>query len=248
MISSLIIDDEPKAIALLCNQLRRHCPDVNVIGQAGRIDEAIKLIEAHRPQLLFLDIQLAEGTGFDLLEKIEVRNFHVIFITAHSEFAIKAFRFSVTDYLLKPVSRELLIQAVQKVKNLIDIKHSTSAVQTLRIPVTKGVAFTNIMNIVRLEAEGPYTHIFLDNGQHIMSSHHLKQFEEHLDPNVFLRIHRSHLINKMKISKVNETEKIYIEMADGFQIEVPRRSRQDFLKQWSAAGDNNLLKYFRVNQ
>jgi two-component system LytT family response regulator len=176
---------------------------------------------------------MAEGSGFDLLENIQTRNFHVIFVTAHSEFAIKAFRFSVTDYLLKPVSRELLIQAVQKVKNLIDVSASASSIQTLRIPATFGITFVNIINIIRLEAEGPYTHIYMDNGKHFMSSQNLKQFERHLDEGVFLRIHRSHLINRNKIKSIIDDNGLLLEMTDGFSIEVPRRSRQDFLKMFN---------------
>jgi two-component system LytT family response regulator len=230
MINSLIVDDEAKAIIFLRKQLKKFCPDINVVAEAQRIDEAIRLIELNHPQLLFLDIEMAEGNGFDLLEKIKVRNFHVVFVTAYSEFAIKAFRFSVTDYLLKPVNRELLIQAVQKVKYLVDASASTSSVQTLRIPATNGMTFVNIRNIIRMEAEGPYTHIYMDDGQHFMSSHHLKQFEEHLDEAVFLRIHRSHLINRNKIKSIIDKQRPQIVMTDGISIEVPRRSKQDFLK------------------
>src|SRR5437879_4032659 len=98
MIRSLIVDDEEKAIILLRKQLKKHCPEIEVVGECQNINEAAKLIEIHHPQLLFLDIEMAGGSGFDLLENLKERNFHVIFVTAHSEFAIKAFRFSVTDY------------------------------------------------------------------------------------------------------------------------------------------------------
>ena len=230
MINALIVDDEAKATMLLRKQLKRYCPEINVVGEAQRVDDAIKLIEQNQPQLVFLDIEMPGGNGFDLLEKIEIRNFHVVFITAYSEFAIKAFRFSVTDYLLKPVNPELLIQAVQKVKYLIEIAASTSSVQTLRIPATNGMTFVNIRNIIRMEAEGPYTHIYMENGQHFMSSHHLKQFEEHLDESVFLRIHRSHLINRNKIKSITDKQKPMIVMEDGIAIEVPRRREHEFLK------------------
>ncbi len=230
MINSLIVDDEAKAIMLLRKQLKKHCPEINVVAEAQRIDEAIQLIELNKPQLIFLDIEMAGGSGFDLLERIQERNFHVIFVTAHSEFAIQAFRFSVTDYLLKPVNREILSQAVKKVEYLIGISAATSTIQTLRIPSTNGMTFVNITNIIRMEADGPYTHIYMDNEKHCMSSHHLKQFEEHLDAAIFLRIHRSHLINRGKIKSVIDKQGLFIEMSDGMKIEVPRRSKQDIIK------------------
>ncbi len=230
MINSLIVDDEVKAIGLLRKQLKRHCPEINVVAEAQNIDDAISMIELYHPQLIFLDIEMARGSGFDLLEKVHIRSFHVIFVTAHSEFAIKAFRFSVTDYLLKPVNRELLVQAVQKVKYLLDVSTSASSIQSLRIPSTSGMTFVNITNIIRMEAEGPYTHIYMDNEEHCMSSHHLKQFEVHLDERVFLRVHRSHLINRNKIKTISDKGGLVIEMIDGVTIEVPRRSKQGILK------------------
>jgi two-component system LytT family response regulator len=231
MINSLIIDDEAKAISLLRKQLTKHCTEVEVMAEAQRIDEAVPLIKLHRPQLIFLDIEMSGGTGFDLLEKIQERNFHVIFVTAHSEFAIKAFQFSVTDYLLKPVNITLLKQAVQRVKNIIDASTSNIFEQTLRIPSTNGiVVFTYITNIIRLEADGPYTHIYITDGKHYMSSHNLKQFEEHLDSTLFLRVHRSHLINRNKIKSIIDKQGLQIQMVDGITIEVPRRNKQDVLK------------------
>jgi len=230
MIRSIIVDDEEKAILLLRRQLQKYCPNVEVIGECQRIDEAVKLIESAHPKLVFLDIEMAGGTGFDLLEKIKERNFHVIFVTAHSEFALKAFQFSVTDYLLKPVNRELLIQAVQKVKNLMDVSASVSASETLRITSTGGVAFLPIVGIIRMAAEGPYTHIYLDGGKHYLTSHHLKQFEEHLDSDIFIRVHRSHLINRSKIKSVVDRQTLHIIMSDGFIIEVPRRSKKEMLE------------------
>src|SRR5580692_7404342 len=112
MITALLVDDIEKANVVLRRQLIEHCPEVKIIGEAEDADEAMKKIELHHPQLVFLDIEMEGKDGFDLLEETRERNFHVIFVTAHSEFAIKAFRFSVTDYLLKPVSGSILKQAV----------------------------------------------------------------------------------------------------------------------------------------
>lgn len=227
MINAIIVDDVKKAIVLLRGLLEEHCPEVKVVAEAENAAKAAALIEHHRPQLVFLDIEMAGKSGFDLLEEVKERNFHVIFVTAHAEFAIKAFRFSVTDYLLKPVSAEDLKQAVAKV---IKLSHVASApMQTLRIPTTTEAVFVNIRDIIRFEADGHYTHIFMDNGKKYISSYHLKQFEEHLDSKLFHRIQRSHLINRDKIKSVADRGSLHIEMTDGAVIEVSRRSKQEVL-------------------
>jgi len=234
MITALIVDDVEKAIVVLRRKLAEHCPEVNVIAQAEDVDEAILLIDQYKPQLVFLDIEMAGKSGFDLLLETKDRNFHVIFVTAHSEFAIQAFRFSVTDYLLKPVNSDILKESVQKVIKIIqssapEQKLSISA-QTLRIPSTNGLVFVKLSDIIRLEAEGHYTHIYVVNEKHYFSSYHLRQFEEHLDKNLFWRVHRSHIINHEKIKAVIQKPILHLEMVDGFKIEIPRRNREAFKK------------------
>jgi two-component system LytT family response regulator len=242
MINAIIVDDEEKAVVVLRRLLHTHCPEINIVAETDEVDTAIQVIREHHPQLIFLDIELAGETGFDLLEKIEVRDFHVVFVTAHSEFALKAFRFTVADYLLKPVGVDLLKEAVQKVSNLIGnssstvLEHenqATGSMETLRIPSITGLTFVQVRDIVRLEADGAYTHIHMANGKHYMSSYRLKQFEEHLDQKLFLRAHRSHIINMRKIKSVITKDGLFAEMIDGMQIEVPRRNKEDFLKRIS---------------
>jgi two-component system, LytTR family, response regulator len=239
MIDTVIVDDVEKAIVVLRRLLNTNCPEINIVGEADDVDDAIRLIESRHPKLVFLDIKMAGKSGFDLLDEIKERNFHVVFVTAHSEYAIKAFRFSVTDYLLKPVASDDLKQAVQKVKRLIEASEAssshtnakdTTAMQTLRIPSTNGLAFVYINNIIRLEADGHYTNIYMDSGKHYISSYHLKQFEEHLDSKIFLRLHRSHLINQNQIKSIAQKEGLVIEMKDGARIEVPRRHKEEALK------------------
>lgn len=233
MIDTLIVDDVSKAIVVLRRLLAAHCPEVNIVGEAEDVNEALKKIELYHPQLVFLDIEMAGKNGFDLLEESKGRNFHVIFVTAHSEFAIKAFRFSVTDYLLKPVDSKILKQAVQKVVKLTESSGADSAnttPQTLRIPSTHGLTFVRFNDIIRMEAEGHYTHIYLADGKHHFSSYHLQQFEEHLDRKMFMRVHRSHIINCNKIKMLIQKPVPVIEMVDGCRIEIPRRNKEEFLK------------------
>ncbi len=233
MINALIIDDEKKAVVVLRKLLMEYCPEINIVGEASRVNQAIQLIEEHKPQLLFLDIEMPGKSGFDLLESVRFSG-HVIFVTAHSEFALKAFRFSVTDYLLKPVGIDELKNAVEKVKNLIKMNAAKTieppAIQTLRISTTEGTAFVYFMNIVRLEADGSYTHIYLDNGRHYLVSDYLKQLEDVLDPSMFIRTHRSHIINLKKIKSVIDHHGLFAEMEDGALIEVSKRIKPNFIK------------------
>jgi two-component system LytT family response regulator len=239
MIDALIVDDERKSIEVLRKLLKEYCPDVNIVGDAARVMPAVQLIEKLHPHLIFLDIEMPGLSGFELLEKIRGKNIHVVFVSAYSEFALKAFRFSVVDYLLKPVGIDELKQAVEKVKALITAyapelllnkKSDSPQVQTLRIPSAEGVIFVYLENIIRVEAEGSYSHIYLDNRKHYMISDNLKSLSAYLELPVFVRIHRSHIINLKKIKSVISKQGIMVEMSDGSIIEVAKRNRADFMK------------------
>lgn len=233
MIKALLVDDEEKATALLRMKLNEYCPDVEVVGEAEGVNEAIGMIKLQRPDLIFLDIGMVGKTGFDLLEEIGERKFHVIFVTAHPEFAIKAFHYSVTDYLLKPVNNDLLKQSVQKVKKLVedaDQHDDRASHQTLRIPSLAGTVFVRLSSIVRMEADGSYTRIYTDEGKVFVGSYRLKMFEEHLDPDSFIRIHRSHIVNKNMINSIVDKDGLFVVMKDGATIEVAKRNRGEFRK------------------
>ncbi len=236
-LDAILIDDEAKAIAVLRRLIERHCPEVRIVAEAEDVDEAIQAIADKRPQLVFLDVDLTSATGFDLLERIDDRRLHVILVTAHPEYAVKAFRYSVTDYLLKPVDPEGLRLAVTKVKELLERdpivarqrpNNDRTVGQTLRIPSTEGAVFVRMADIVRLEAEGAYTHIHVGAKRHF-SSYNLRQFEIHLEPSLFMRIHRSHVVNMGMIKVVHDKRELMVEMLDGTQVPVSRRHRADLL-------------------
>jgi two-component system LytT family response regulator len=231
--STVIIDDEPKAIAIMRSLIEEHCPELRIVADAGRLETAIEVLNTHRPQLVFLDVDLTGVTGFDLLERLEDRSFHVILVTAHPEFAVKAFRYSVIDYLMKPVDEEELKQAVHKVAELIEReggKATTSRPgdphqrQTLRIPSMEGARFVPMDDIVRLEAEGSYTAIHTRRARYV-SSYNLKHFEEHLDHAVFIRIHRSHVINSKQVKAAHGLNGQAVELNDGTRLSVARSYR-----------------------
>jgi two-component system LytT family response regulator len=232
MIKAIIVDDESKGIQILRILIKNHCPDVEVIGWAEDVDEAIELITRMEPELVFLDIEMAGEGGFSLLEKIGQRNFHVVFVTAHSQYAVKAFRYSVADYLLKPVYVVELKQAIEKVKLLMQEQKVMSPDEnvetTLRIPLHQGAVFVKMHDIIRLEADGAYTRIFLSGKRTYLTSYNIKIFSEHLDMNLFMRIHRSHIINLNKIKKVISDGK-HVEMTDDSAVKISRRIRCNFL-------------------
>ena len=234
---AIIIDDESKGIEILRILIKKYCPQVQVIGHAEEITEAVELICGQHPDVVFLDIEMSGGTGFDVLEKIKSKTFHIILVTAHSQYAVKAFRYSVADYLLKPVDITELKEAIRKVQVLIDEeqKNRTGKVggifpgQTLRIPLQHGPVFLKMADIIRLEADGAYTLIYLSGNKKYVVSHNMKMFEAHLDMNVFMRVHRSHTINLNKILKVARGKKIIAEMYDNYPVEISRRIKNIFL-------------------
>ena len=237
MIKAIIIDDESKGIEILRILINNHCPDVTVVGYAEEVAEGIKLINELQPDLIFLDIEMTGETGFDLLEKIRPYTFHVIFVTAHSEYAVRAFKYSVSDYLLKPVDNQELIDAVHKVKLLLKEGHNGDqsylrdkphANLTLKIPFHQRSVLVKISDIIRIEADGAYTRIYLTANRDYVISYNIKVIEEQLDASKFMRVHRSHIINLTKVSAVLDEAK-YAGMCDGSKIEIARRIRQSFM-------------------
>lgn len=238
MIRAIIVDDEFKGIEILKMQLNSYCPDVSVVGQAEEINDAVSIIKAKTPELVFLDVEMSGGTCFDILEKVRDINFNLVLVTAHSEYAVKAFRYSVVDYLLKPVDVIELKEAVEKVKMLIkeEQNNSTTATHeitgnkaTIRIPHQHGAVFLKINDIVRLEAQGAYTKIITEKKEYMVSQN-IKIFETLLDENIFVRVHRSHIINITKVRGIKDGKKVLAELTDNSRIEISRRMKRIFLK------------------
>jgi two-component system LytT family response regulator len=237
MIRSVIVDDESKGIEVLKLLLKYHCPEVEIMGQAEEINEAVDLIKDKQPDLIFLDIEISDGTCFEILEQVKAYNFHLVLVTAHSEYAVKAFRYSVIDYLLKPVDIIELKEAVGKVKTLMAEKRNSSRIEsemtaaklTIRVPHQHGAVFIKMLDIIRLEAEGAYTRIITDKREYLVS-HNIKMFETILDMNFFARVHRSHIINVAKVRKIIDGKIVLAELTDDSRIEISRRMKNTFFK------------------
>lgn len=217
----------PLAIASLKADLADHCPQVELIGEAGGVMEAAKLIKNAKADLLFLDIEMGDGDGFDLLEIIERDGIQVVMTTGSREYAIKAFRFEVLDYLTKPINSDSLVEAVQKACTRI-YGSSTQAHEDLPSTITVNthelIKRIPIDEISRLEAVGNYTTIYFGESQKIMTSKTIKTYEDQL-PDHFLRVHQSHIVNQNRIEAYVKTEGGYLRMIDGSTVPVAVRKK-----------------------
>jgi len=243
MINALIIDDEPKNIRILNGLLEECCPEVNVIGEAFSAESAVPLIQEKQPDLVFLDIEMPYGNAFDLLDMVMPVSFEIIFITAFDAYTLKAFKYSALDYLLKPVSIDELKAAVDKAKErikskninlqlqtlLTNIHKPSAAMQKLALPCNDGLVFVLLSDIVRFEAKGGYTQVYLNSQEKIIASRNIKEYEDILPEDVFFRIHNSHIINLNYVKKYHKGRGGMIEMSDGAKIEVAIRRKDEFL-------------------
>lgn len=239
----IVVDDELKAREVLVSLIEEHMPEVHVVAQASNISEAEILLNKHRIDFLFLDVEMPGGTGFDLLNNLKNIDFEVIFTTAYDQYAIKAIKFSAIDYLMKPLRVEELKDAINRVQEKINnakilsqdsLKALLENVQPknkkkIAISEGKGMVILNTDQIVRCEADKNYTNIFLQNGQKIMSSKNLKEYEDMLRDEPFFRVHQSHLINLNYIEKVTKEDGAYLVLKDGSQIEVSRRRKSELM-------------------
>lgn len=244
-IKALLVDDEEGARASLQNILENYFADeVQVAFSTGDIDQAQKFIEEETPDLVFLDIEMPKGGGFELLARFETINFNVIFVTAYDQYAVKAIKYSALDYLLKPIDLEDLEKAIakhrskrtkervekQKIKNLIENLKGDQRVRKVAVPDGNGLIFIPINEIIRCESDGNYTIIFRENSKKIVASRTLGDFEDMFTGENFFRVHRSHLINLDHLVKYYKGEGGYVVMSDDSKAEVSRRKKSDFLE------------------
>ncbi|HEY4286452.1 MAG TPA: LytTR family DNA-binding domain-containing protein [Puia sp.] len=244
MIRTVLVDDETDSIRILQRLLENYCPQVIIVGTAGGVETALPLIRETRPDLVLLDIEMAQGNAFDLLNQLQPIDFKVIFVTAFDNYAVRAFKYSAVDYLLKPVDIDDLRNAISRVEKKPDeytivqqMKMLLDNVGTLRLPQQKmaiptinGLIFITVQDIIRFEAKGNYTSIYLSRGEPILATRTVKDYEEILPETIFCRIHNSHIINLSRIKKYQKGRGGSVEMEDGSVIEVASRRRDEFLR------------------
>ncbi len=252
--SAVIVDDEHIGRENLTSLLEDYCPQVEIIGKAGHADEAFTIINDTKPDVVFLDIQMPQKTGFDLLDEFEDREFLVIFVTAYDQYGIPAVKAGGLDYLLKPISIKDLKEAVRKAAEIItskqeyidlqlkleeqsapgpnDIPLGELPVQTsqehLCLPYLHGFTIVEISKIVRIEAENNCAMVFLDDGKKQLITRSLRDFEELLDNSQFVRIHRTHIINLKYMVSYASRDGHWAIMSDGERIDIARRRLSTF--------------------
>ncbi len=238
----IIVEDELHSRETLSNLVQEYCRNVEVIGLAATVKEGLSLLNKNSPDLVFLDIEMQNETGFDLLLKAKHLNFDVIFTTAFEHYALRAIKFSAIDYLLKPIDIEDLQQATEKVKfkkesnlhnkrldSLINNIQNTGN-RTITLSTSEGYQFINVSDINYCEANGSYTNFFIKNSSKLLVSKHLKEYENLLTDCNFMRVHQSYLINLDEVAKYVKSEGGYIVMKNGDQISISPKKKEEFIK------------------
>jgi two-component system LytT family response regulator len=244
MIRTIIIEDEQKSRELLDAMISKNCPELEIVGHASDVSQGVELTRASKPDLIFLDISMPNGTGFEVLEQVSDLHFELIFATASDQHALKAIKYSACDYLLKPIDSDELKLAVDKVirkkkthsgmdnlQFLIEhLKRSDENFQKITLPTGNAYEIVNIKDIIRCEADGSYTTFYLGDKRKLVISAGLKHYEELLPELDFIRVHHHHLINMHHVLRFLKEDGGYAIMSDGSKIEISRRKKEAFME------------------
>lgn len=246
-ISALIIDDEKYCVDALTYRLTGNCPDVKIVGNCQTIASGIDAIQSLRPDVLFLDINLPDGNGFSLLDKIKSPEFQVIFTTAYDQYAIKAFKFNALDYLLKPIGDEEILEAMARFRNRVsdfnarnqvlsileEVRRNGAGLNKIALPTSHGHVFVMLNDIVRLQSDSNYTTFFMkDKTKHVVSKT-LKEYEDLLGDLQFVRIHNSDIVNLAFVKEFLKGKGGTVLLEDGTELEVAVRRKAAFTEKVS---------------
>ena len=242
-INAIIIDDEPACIELLGLMLTKYHPEVEVLARAGSMTSGLTEIKKHEAglHLLFLDIQMQGGDGFSLLQQLETPRFKIIFITAFDQFAIKAIKFSALDYLLKPIDREELAEAIKKAGSAYPVRNAKignlqsglkrqKPFDKLAVATHTDIRFISLDNISFMESDNNYTSIYLDDGTRLVSSKNIGHYESLLEDNNFLRVSNTNLVNLKKVLRFIKSKSGTLELEDGRLIQVSSAKKEKLLR------------------
>ena len=249
---TLIIEDEQKSREMLATLVKKNFPQLTIVGLAKNVAEGVEFINTLSPDLVFLDISMPDGTGFDVLEKTQGLKFDIIFTTATDKHALKAIKYSACDYLLKPIDVDELKPTVEKLiakhssntaampsmENLQfliqNLKRADDNYNKITLPTGNAYEIVNIKDIIRCEADGSYTNFILTGGKKLMVSASMKHYEDLLPANDFIRIHHHHLININHVLRFLKVDGGYAIMSDNTQLEISRRKKDAFLERLNA--------------
>lgn len=243
MLKAIIVDDEPYCCESLDALLQRYCPEVNVTGVFSNGQDALNAIRQQQPDLVFLDVEMPKMNGFEMLEQLPTVNFDLIFTTSYDKYALKAIRFSAIDYLLKPIDREDLQKAIQKVIQrsqkpiaqqleilMQKMNNSSTSFSKIAMPTMEGLQMVPVDSIVSCESDSNYTIVLMKNRQKLIVSRTLKDIEEMLEEHSFVRVHHSYLVNLNEIEKYVKGEGGYLVMSDGTTVDVSKSKKESLLK------------------
>lgn len=244
MLKVVIVDDELDAVKFIESIISEYCQNIEVLGYAQSARDGVQLINEKEPDLVFLDVEMPHGSGFDLLSHFPEKDFDVIFITAFNHYAIKAIKFSAVDYILKPINISEFIEAVNKVEtNRLKSKERNFSFQALlenlkgqapsklAIPTSEGMEYLNTRDIIRIEADRSYSWFFMKDGTKYLVSRNLKEYQDLLSDRNFFRTHNSHLVNLEWVKKYIRQEGGYIQMTDDSTVPISRSKKDLFLAQ-----------------
>ncbi len=242
MIKAVIIDDERQSRGLLRKMLDDFCEGISIIGEAKDVHTGIELLNREDPDLVFLDIEMPKGDGFDILNAFDYADFNVVFVTGYDQFAIKAIKYAALDYLLKPVDLQELQLAIEKLRGRKNVSDNSGRLKFLRqqyenpgdqlkqliLPGRETHVVVLLDNILRIEAKGSYVNIYLVGGKSHLVVNSLSYYESLLPPHIFFRIHKSHLININKIEQFTTGRSSKVKLIDGTELDIATRRKSAF--------------------
>ena len=242
-----LIEDNPSVKRTLIQLIKDYCPEVSIIGEAGNVKEGIQLLSNLKTDIVFLDVEMPDGTGFDILKGLKDIDFQVIFTTSHEKYAIKAIKYSAIDFLLKPVDPEELIEAVNKAKENINQSFTTEKIanllkavdnkseepQSLILRDKYGIQSVDLDEIIYLESHGSYTKFYLTSGETLMISKGLKEYESLLPADHFFRCHQSYLINMNYLKRYDKRDGDYLILKDGSKVPLASRKKDILLQKFN---------------
>ncbi len=248
MIKAIVIDDEKNSREVIVELINEYFDEVKIVAQAGDVKNSIQVIAKHQPNLLFLDIDLPDGTGFDILKNVDYTNMKVIFISAHQDYAIQAIKFSAFDFILKPFNSSELIKTVRRVLDehtaennslrfesiLSNFGNSLPELKKIVLKTSDRIYLVNIKDIIRCEAENNYTNFYLANGNKIMVSKTIKTYETLLSEHEFLRVHQSHLVNLNYIQHFDKPDGGMLVLSDNSTVPVSHQKKAQLLDYFSS--------------
>lgn len=222
--TAVIIDDEPSALEVLQELLAVYCPEIKLIGTESNLFSGLKLVNELKPDILFLDIEMPSGTGFDFLDNVKYHDFKLIFTTAHSQYAIQAIKRGVHDFLLKPIDTDELVDSIKRLSLEKNMESGTQETK-LAVQCLDKIHLLNVADIVRCESDSNYTHIKMLSGKRITVTITLKSISAKLGEEHFVRVHQSHLVNKKEISEIKRGDQTEIILNNGDKIPVSHRNK-----------------------